>query len=428
MDYYTIQGSNSVTTGQPLNLDITVSAANFPSTKSPSIKLSDEFTIENLDVIVSKADWDKLVVKLYGKTNDPGTSTTPVCLSTPDIPDMPGPISCLLNSNLPAYISFEIRISNKAGTWKDETLKSFDLNIKFYDDNNPNNVGQDDPQALQFTVRNVKSQPEITSFEADPTVLLCDSRTPLTKETLNLSWKVNTADYTYTLSDGQKVIASDKMGPPPRVNNSFSIDDVGEGNHTYTLAVTQGGLTVKQSVSVRALRNPGPNRVPDDALGLQVGNICVANDSSALFSILLNGNEIECLGYSNEGFSGNWSKIQLNINDKNALKPYLFSPMAHIDKNALKPYLFSPMVHIRQHNQALGKLFIIGGSRVDATICSKSILTIDLEKDSIKEDIVKVIDCTWPSRMGHSCVIFPHGNVEKIWVMGGQDRFGTCAE
>lgn len=403
MDYL-ITGSNSVKTGQALNVDITVSALTYPS-----IGLGGDFELSNLNEIVSADDMRSLSCELWAKTSDDRISTVPVKLSTL-IPGARGNFMVRLGLNIPVCINFEIRLRGALCTWQDSSKQAVKLDLSFYDGNNAESGEGDRPIDLPILIQLAQSPPVIAIFSADKSVLLANSAS------LTINWVINEGNDSYTLFDGTTEIIHINN---PDKTGKYIFKTISAGNHAYSLHLNKGSITSKKSMTVRALERSACFMVPapenDARENLIISNVCVSEDSSVLFSLILkkdsSTSSINAIGYSNEGFTGNWKFIQLT----------------EADKIKLEPFKLSPLVHLKDTNQALGRLVFIGGSLVSPTHFSNSIAIVNLEKNASKEDLVSVIsDCSWLSRMGHRCLVFPHQGVDKIWLMGGQDEYGTA--
>lgn len=403
MSYQTIGSSNSVTNGNPLELEIVISRESLQK-----IHITGRFIIENLDNIASSEELKKMTCTLYGKTDDEDRETNATSLVK--IHEFSYDSS---NSGRRFY-----RFRNYREQFKYLILKIRDakctlqpptteLKINFFDKSDPGNPVV--PVEIPFTVQNVQSKPEILSFSSSLLVLQGNEK-PIT-----LTWKVKGENYEYILREGLNELC--RRNGRDTVSDSYEETPV-IGDHNYTLEVKQGNVSVTKTIQVRALDiseysfSANPDN-PD-----AIANICVDQDSNYLFSLILkteNGvGQIDSIGYTNEGFSGKWARFEL----------------IEEDKEKIKPFATSPMVHLKDVNEVYGRLFFIGGSYVKSMECSNAIAIVNLDEynaeDGDEVSIITVVkDLLWPSRMGHSCEVFPHGDdTDKIWLLGGVDEWG----
>ncbi len=398
MSYVTTGSSNSVTNGSPLNLDIQIS-----QDPLKNILLMGRFIIDDLNTIASGGDLKKMTCELWGKTDDANrNSTIPVKIC-----------DLLYDSNTPGKRTFifprdfddeyTYLILKIGGADCTITQPTTTLNIAFFDKNGPSQPPKE--TSIPFEVKNEPSKPEILSFRADPEVLQ-GNRNPVL-----FSWKVKGDTYSYTLREGLTELKTGKGTNTE--SDSFRLNAVAIGNHSYTLEVKQGGATVVHTVQVRALGKSGSYPDGNPLLPNRLGNFCADEDGTYLFSLMLKQDResasIDHIGYTNEGFSGKWSKIKLSEDD--------------IKK--LKDFAVSPMVHLRDVGEVYGRLFFVGGSHVKPMDTKNAVAIVELDSDS--ESKVRIVEnLPWESRMGHSILVFPHGGVDKIWLMGGVDEWGAA--
>ncbi|WP_166922472.1 hypothetical protein [Flavobacterium poyangense] len=406
MEYVTDGSSNSVTNGEALVLDIVISKKN-----SETILLKGIFTVEGIADIAVGDDLKNLSCELWEKADDgENASTSPVkicnLLHDPDNPNV-------MYHSIPKdydqkYKKIELKIRAKKCTINSETAV---LNITFIDQNVAAEVN--------FTVVAAAIKPEIIKFEASVTVLQSN-------KTVRLSWYAKGDKY--ILWEGFKKL---KEGELKDLEESYTIDKIATGDHSYTLEVQRGNASVTQTIQVRALGESKfySNCNPTGADSIyKIGNFCVSQDSSYLFSLMLkteNGKtQLDHIGYTNaiEGFSGNWNRILLS----------------DTDKKVLEPFATSPLLHMKSTGELHGRLFFVGGSYVKPMITSNATavvyLDLDLYDDSEKDkekakNRVKLItELSWSSRMGHACALFPSGDQEKIWLLGGVDEWGKALD
>lgn len=398
MSYVTTGSSNSVTNGSPLELEIVISEASLKK-----ILIMGVFTIENLNNIASREDLKNMTCILYGKTDDTGMNvTTPVKIRefNYDSSATSKRSQIFSRSYSDEFTYLILKIRDAKCTIQPLTTE---LKIIFKD---KNDTTRPRPTIeIPFTVQNVQSKPEILSFNASPLVLQGNNK-PVT-----LDWKVKGESYTYILREGLHELYR-KNGRDTE-NDSFKIDPVPIGDHLYTLEVQQGNVSITKTLQVRALDNSELSAKANPLNPYLIGNICVSQNSNYLFSLILKTEnkigKIDHIGYTNEGFSGEWGTF--NLLDE--------------DKEKIKPFATSPMVHLRDVNEVYGRLFFIGGSYVKTKECSNAVAIVDLDEEDENSRIRIIENLPWASRMGHTCEVFPHGDAtDKIWLLGGVDEWG----
>lgn len=397
MSYQTIGSSNLVTNGNPLELEIVISRKSLQK-----IHITGFFSIENLENIASSEELKKMTCILYGKTDDTRTKvTSPVEIRKFSYDrNKPGRRSYIFRNYREQFKYLILKIRNAKCTIQSLTTE---LKIKFHDKSDPDNPAV--PVEIPFTVQNVKSKPEILSFSSSLLVLQGNEK-PIT-----LNWKVKGESYEYILREGIDDDDLYSKNGKGTVSDSFKIDPVPIGDHNYTLEVKQGDVSVTKTIQVRAL---DISKYSFKANLDTIANICVSQNSNYLFSLILkteNGvsGQIDSIGYTNEGFSGEWARFEL----------------IEEDKEKIKPFATSPMVHLKDVNDVYGRLFFIGGSYVKPMECFNAVAIVNLDEED-ENSRVRIIDnLPWASRMGHSCEVFPHGSdTNKIWLLGGVDEWG----
>jgi len=398
MAYVTDGSSNTVTNGSALNIEIKIS--NDPVS---DILLKGKITIDHLDKIATGTNLENLSCELFGQSSDAGIQpTTPVKIcSFPFDANSPGNRKFLLPRDFEdEYVYLLFKINSAKCTIATLTA---DLNIGFKDEN-----GSGDAIDLPFEVVSLQVKPEILSYSANPSVLQGNNAPT------NLNWEIKGENYTYRILDGLKEL---KTGNEANDSGKFEINPVPIGNHSYTLEVTQGSATVTKSIPVRALDQSNFSFKGNPPLPLIIGNFCAGQQDDYLFSLMYSSNNqtgasIDSIGYTHEGLSGNWSKISLSDSEK----------------ERLLPYATSPMVHLRGPGEVYGRLFFVGGSQVKPmdTFNSVAIINLDFTPGTGAESKLSIQqNLPWSSRMGHSCVIFPHAGTDNIYLLGGVDEWGA---
>ncbi len=397
MGYVTTGSSNSVTNGEALVLDIMIAQ----DEKKP-ILLMGVFTIENLDTLVAAADLKKMRCELWAKTDDANKTTTfpvKICDLLYDN-NNPGKRTYNFQRDYDdAYTYLILKIGAEKCTMATPTTT---LELRFKDRNDPA-----DPKplvSLPFTVIAEEAKPEIIAFESDMTVV--QRNAPVA-----LSWKVKGSRY--IVREGLEVLKSgtEDVG-------SYTIATIANGDHSYTLEVQMGTVSVTKTLLVRALSESKlySNANPTGKYAnYKIGNFCVAQDASYLYSVMLKTEnkitEIDHIGYANtnEGFSDNWHRILLS----------------DAEKNKLKPFVTAPLLHLKSAGALHGQLFFIGGSYIKPMESANAVAIVNLDAETGFQ--VTVVDnLPWASRMGHSCAIFPHGDQDKLWMLGGVDEWGAA--
>jgi hypothetical protein len=409
MDYNTTGSSNSATNGSKLELKIKIS----PDLPTNPIFLMG-LTINNLDTIAAKGkDLKQLTCTLYGKTDDKNLNkTNPVLIYELSYRDAsPGTRFYYNKNSNKGYSYLILEIKTDICTIGEHGAN---LSISFKHKNKVD--GKQLEYSFSFAVESMKAKPEILEFKADRTVLQGNNKP------LKLSWQIKGTNFTYTLFDGlEKLDSGNGTGTK---NGLTKINSVPIGDHCYTLVVEQGGATVTLDKMVRALNDSELSNKGNPGLPNVICNFCVSNNSDYLFSLVLKKEDttasLDHIGFTNEGFSGHWSRFELTAEVK----------------EKLQPFATSPMVHLRDVSEVDGRLLFIGGSYVRPMEDSNKVAIVYLDGDLgldgktvtlSRITIVAHPDIPWSSRMGHCCVTFPHGYIgeEKIWLLGGYDEDGN---
>lgn len=390
-DKYLVAGSNTVKRGEALDLSIKISSA----TPDAKIALSGSLSITNLDEIISQEEIKKGVETSTWKLKHKPEKADEVELLNFDYDDNLKIPQCSLPRRYSAesdYIVLELKgglckLDGESAAFK---LEFFDLN-----------ESEEDSQILTIPVQALQKKVEIEYLIADPSVLQGN------QSRLSFSWSIKGENYNYRILDGLKEIHSGQETNDK--TDTYSLPSASIGDHRYTLEVTQGKNTISQSKHVRALDTSGPpSSKCNPPKPRTILNFCTGQYSNYLFALIINEitKKIE-IGYTAEGFSGDWSKIALSESDE----------------AKLKSYANSSMVHLKDAGATFGRIYFVGGSGVKAMDCFNTVAVVDL--DSNADDLVHIIkDCPWDARMGHSCVVFPHGGADKIWLLGGVDEWG----
>ncbi len=405
MSYVTTGSSNTVNPGEPIHLNIRISRES-----SDFIFLTGKFTITGLKSIAEEEDLEEMVVTLHGKMADEDLeavidtslgqkddgdtqATTSIEITALDYSDINADRRYAnLGFNEDEFTHIEIRLEGGIAT---ATLPKM-LRISFEDENNTDSS----EHTIDFDIHIKQEELKILSFTADPLILQGDNDKQVT-----LRWAIEGRNYTYRLLKGLTELI-------PNKDSKYTMKP-GVGDHVFTLEVTQGETIITKEVTVRVLR--------DSKLGeliikeATIGNFCVSQDANFLFSLMLikkdaKHAQIDHIGYTHQGFSEQWKSIALSEEDKEVLKPFATSPMIHLS------------------GSGYGRLFFIGGSYVKPMETSNNVAIVDLNvKEGNKVRIASSPDPIWESRMGHSCVLFPHGDAEeKIWLLGGVDAYGNA--
>lgn len=400
MSYITTGGNNTVTSGSPVNLSVRISRESLEE-----ILLMGVFTIEGLAGIAAGKALENMTCVLYGqKPDDDIHAMTPTEIVTllPESSNFDKQSFRFSKYFDDEYTYIVLEIHAEIATMDVPTVP---LTISFYDKNNTDSLGNIISNTIDFEVYKEEAKPEILSFTADPSVLQGDVNQ------VALQWQVKGNTFTYKLSEGLTVLDS---GEGTGLENRTYKTVPRIGDHLYTLEVTQGNAIVSKGIKVRALDNSELSQKANPQSPLVIGNFCASQNSNYLFSLMLkkegNNAVIDHIGYTSEGFSGDWNVIALS----------------QTDKDALKAFAASPMVHLRRVGEVYGSIFFIGGSYVKPLECENAVAIINLDSEENKVSIVS--DLPWESRMGHSCALFPHGDVDKIWLLGGVDEYGNTLD
>lgn len=398
MSYITTGGNNTVTPGGPVDVSIRISRESLEK-----ILLMGVFTIEGLASIATGKALENMRCVLYGQLSDDGTNaTTPTEVVTllpasGNFDKQSFRFSKYFDDEY-AYIIIEIQAEI---TTMNASMAH--VRISFYDKNNTDSTRNIISNTIDFDVHKEEAKPEIVSFIADPSVLQGDLNQ------VSLQWKIKGSVFTYKLLEGLTVLDSGEgSGLETRTYNTTPRI----GDHLYTLEVTQGNVIVTKGIKVRALDTSVLSQKANPQSPLVIGNFCVSQNSNYLFSLMLKKEEgsaeVDHIGYTSEGFSGQWESIQLS----------------ETDKEKLKPFATSPMVHLRSVGEVYGRILFIGGSYVKPMESSNKIAIVSLDDEENKVSIIS--NLPWKSRMGHSCILFPHGGIDKIWLLGGVGRYGNA--
>jgi hypothetical protein len=401
MSYITTGTNNTVTPGSLVNLSIRISRESLKE-----ILLTGVFTIEGLGSIAAGDALKGMTCVLYGqKPDDDIQATTPTEIVTlvPDSSNFDRQSFRFSRHFNDEYTYIVIEIQAAIATMNDATTS---LTISFYDKNNRDNSEDIILNTIDFEVYKEEVKPEILSFTADPSVLHGDVNQ------VSLQWKIKGSSYTYKLLEGLHEL---KSGAGSGIEHGAHSLIPPIGDHLYTLEVTQGNAVVTKGIKVRALDNSELSQRANPQSPLAIGNFCASQNSSYLFSLMFktedNSAEIDHIGYTPEGFSGHWQSIELS----------------QTDKDALKPFATSPMIHLRGVGEVYGRILFIGGSYVKPLECKNAIAIVNLDSEEVTK--VKIVsDLPWESRMGHSCALFPHGGVDKVWLLGGVDEYGNALD
>lgn len=397
MGYVTTGSSNSVTNGEALALDIMIAQE-----EKKAILLMGVFTVENLDTLVAAADLKKLSCELWAKTDDGNKTTTFPVKICEFLYDNNNPGKRTYNfprdySDAYTYLIVKIRAAKCTVTTSSATLQ-----LSFKDKNVTT-----DPKplvSLPFTVIAEEAKPEINGFESDKTVV--QRNAPVT-----LSWNVKGSQY--ILREGLEEL---KRGTAE--TDYHTIANIANGDHSYTLEVQMGTVSITKTILVRALGESKlySNANPTGAFAAyKIGNFCAAQDASYLYSVMLKTEnkktQIDHIGYTNtnEGFSENWHRIILSDEEK----------------NKLKPFATAPLLHMKSAGELYGRLFFIGGSYIKPMESGNAVAIVNMDAETGSR-VTVVENRPWASRTGHSCAIFPHSDQDKIWLMGGVDEWGAA--
>lgn len=397
MNYVTTGSSNSVLDGDPLKLKIVISKVHLDS-----ILPTDYFTIENLENIIANNDLKYVKCKLSGELKNATTKNSPVSIGELIYnASNKGKRSFKLsqNTNEFAYLILEI---NKVNCRIAGDFTNLAISFK-----NKNDEGTPLPLVrIDFTVYAEKVKPEILKFSSNQMVLQHG-------EPATLSWKIKGKQF--ILREGIREI---ERGTG-LVEDEYPLGKISNGDHSYTLEVQQGDVSVTKTIPIRVLDESKMYTISapsDNDVSYTISNFCVSQDYSCLFSLVLkkedNIGRLDHIRYTytNDSSSNNWSKIELS----------------ETEKEQLKPFAGSPFVHLKSPGEFYGRLLFIGGSYVNATKYNKLVVIIDLDAESGDSRISIINNIPWSSRMGHSCTLFTHGDQDKIWLIGGIDEWGAA--
>jgi hypothetical protein len=411
MSYVTTGSSNSVLNGSPLELNVVISKVPSEDEPSDSIVPMGTFTVENLEAIAADGELSSLSCKLFGKLKSATDVTFSVLIcELLHNPNNKGKRSFIIPKNYDdefAYLILNITAKKCA---IDGLSQKIPISFRNKKDKNSRDLNQIDFIAVAEEVK-----PEITDFSCN--VPLANSIVVPINESINLLWTINGDKF--ILREGNNELTSGiKSG-----KGEYKIENISNGDHMYTLEVQQKNVSVTKTVVVRALNESkfySSSNPSGDFKHFTIANFCVSYDSSSLFSLMLKTDNrgtkdekttIDHIGYSytNDGFSGNWPIIELSDNEK----------------EKLKPFATSPLLHMKSPGQLYGRLFFTGGSSLKVIDSSNSVAIVNLDAD-LGLRVVIVDNLPWASRTAHSCALFPHGDQNKIWLMGGVDEWGAA--
>lgn len=411
MSYVTTGSSNSVLNGSPLELKIVISKVPSEDDLSDSIVPMGFFTVENMDAVAADEELSTLKCKLFGKLKSATDETFPVliCELLYD-PNNKGKRSFIIPKNYNNEFAYLIvNITAKKCTI-DGLSQTIPISFRNKKDKNPGDLNH-----IDFVVAAEEAKPEITDFSCN--VPFANSIVLPVNESVNLLWTIKGDKF--ILREGNKELTTGIKSE----KGEYKIESISNGDHMYTLEVQQGNVSITKTVLVRALNESkfySSSNPSGDFREFTIANFCVSHDSSSLFSLMLKTENkgtkeekttVDHIGYSytNDGFSGNWPRIEFSDSEK----------------EKLRPFAESPLLHMKAPGQLLGRLFFIGGSSVKTMNSGKTVAIVNLDADlglrlSITEDL------PWASRTAHSCALFPHGDQDKIWLMGGVDEWGAA--
>jgi hypothetical protein len=399
MNYITTGSSNSVLNGSPLELEIVISK----DPLEPILPIG-AFTVENLDTVVADDDLKNLSCKLFGKLKDTTEEESfPVLICELLYnPNNKGKRSFIIPDDYDEFDYLTVKITAKKCTINGVSKQ---IPVSFKDKTNT-----EKPRPLvriDFTVMAEEVKPEITDFSSDSTVVAV-------KSSVMLSWNITGDEF--ILRKGMEVL---KKGTTSG-KGQYPADHISSGDNMYTLEVKKGNVSITKTVLIRVLNTSSfyNNSNPEGSFDeYRIGNFCVSQDSSRLFSLMLKTVDkkttLDHIGYSytNDGFSGKkakWPSIELS----------------NTEKEDLKLFAESPLLHMKSPGELHGRLFFIGGSSVKVMNSSKSVAIINLDTE-LGSRLSIIEDLPWSSRTAHSCVLFPHGDQDKIWLIGGVDEWGS---
>jgi hypothetical protein len=195
--------------------------------------------------------------------------------------------------------------------------------------------------------------------------------------------------------------------------------------YEYALQGKKGDQMVCKKINILYVQETEIKQrlIPDNKT---IINFCAAQNEDYLYTLMSSKEEGFEIGYTHQIDGKNtWAFLQ--IKNQETIKLFATSPMVHLqsddEKNASK----------------LGRILFIGGSKIgkiqEAAEIADKVAIIDLgnKSDNIdldnKSDNIQVPtkeEVNLPSKFGHTCVLFPtKDNPNTIWLMGGQDEYGT---
>ncbi|MCW3466157.1 hypothetical protein [Chitinophaga nivalis] len=393
---HTDQPTVFITEHKPVDIELQL----FPS-EGQTIALAGAIEIDGLSTIIKAGDWASLQVDLYGLV--PGKDTaSQIPIASFDVGSSPGKITHILGRKVHFTLSVLILKIKRAICEPPQALPGYALQVSYFDNPAVN------PDARRVTVPVIVQQqgiPEVI-FRADPQVLAGGATT-------TFSWAF--ADK--TIDPANAVFSIFDVGNAKDIlvdgSKSSFATNVGIGDHTYRLTVTQQGVSQTKTLQVRGLNTQTTGYINGPGSDQEtVCNVCVSKDESMLFSLTVFNNEggdsgIGSIYYTADGFSDVWTEIKL-----------LPGELAK-----LADFATSPVVHLRGVGDTFGQLIFCGGSYSVLTQVAARTAIADLDTG-----LVRVQDCSWPARMGHSCVVFNPGGEDRICLIGGLDAFGNALQ
>jgi hypothetical protein len=254
------------------------------------------------------------------------------------------------------------------------------------------------PLALEVQIATVI--PKIIYFRADIGTLMLGSKT-------TLSWKLE--DHTsFKLYDNDY----NEITSQVKNANEIILKPTSAFEHNYYLHSIRGQSVVVASLRINVLNITEwfLTVVPEKGV---ITNMAQSADGSRMFAVLQDRNEqgkTAKIYYSYEGYSDRWTA--LDIGDLG---------------NDLSEFITSPLVHQSgQKDSDKGHLFFIGGSSLIPNSFSNLVAHLDLDKKTLNIYGNDRKPNPWSPRIGHSALVFPHGDTHKIWIMGGMDESGNA--
>lgn len=411
MSYVTTGSSNSVLNGSPLELKVVISKVPSEEDPSDSIVPMGAFTVENIDTIAAANELSTLSCKLSGMLKSTADAAFPVLICELLYnPNNKGKRSFIFPRDYDDEFAYLIVDITAKKCTIDGLSQKIPISFRNKKDKNSGDLNR-----IDFVAVAEEAKPEIEDFSCN--VPFANAIVVPINESVNLLWKIKGDKF--TLREGNKELAAGIKSE----KGEYKIASISNGDHVYTLEVQQGNVCITKTVLVRALNESkfySSSNPSGDFKAFTIANFCVSHDSSSLFSLMLKTENkgtkeektaIDHIGYSytNDGFSGNWPRIEFSDNEK----------------EKLRPFAASPLLHMKAPGQLYGRLFFIGGSSVNAMNSSNSAAIVDLDADlGLRLTITE--DLPWSSRAAHSCALFPHGDQDKIWLMGGVDEWGAA--